>query len=233
MPAPAESLKRKLDNDYPTFGTWGAAALLDAITKINLGYTVDTGSGILTTATPHGLVTGTRVRMTATGVQPGILPTGNLSGSIDYFIHVLGVDEITLHNTLADAIASTNPIQFSDGGTGSLELNEQALTVEDPITVLINHELDHPDYFRLDISSLPVAFIAGGEARKNTNLWTVTANTPNGAIVFGSVLTIQNGTTTIGSTSGDVDFLDIRSTPVTIAAGQSKSYAIQFAAANA
>jgi hypothetical protein len=232
MPYSITALKSKLDTDYPTAGTFGYAALLDNLLKTGLTYTVDFSSDILTTVSAHGLVTGTRVRSTATVAQPGISPSGTLNGSTDYFVNVISTTELQLHLTLADAIASTNAVNFTDGGSGTLQLNEQALSAEDAIAVLINHELTHPDYFRKELVGMGSAFAASSEARKNSSAYTLTVNSSSPAMVFGYTLTIKNGLTTIGDTTGTTDFLDILSAAITIAAGDSKSYIVQFATTN-
>jgi hypothetical protein len=232
MPYSITALKNKLDTDYPISGTFGYAALLDSTLHTALTYTVDFGTDILTTSAAHGLVTGTRVRSTATVAQPGISPSGTLNGSTDYFVNVQSTTEVQLHLTLADAIASTSPINFTDAGSGTLQLNEQALNAEDAIAVLINHELSHPDYFRKELVGMGSAFAASSEARKNTSAWTLTVNGANPSMVFGYVLTIKSGLVTIGDTTGTIDFLDTLSAAITIAAGDSKAYIVQFATAN-
>lgn len=232
MPYSITALKSKLDSDYPTVGTFGYAALLDSSLLTNLAYTVNFSADILTTATAHGLVTGTRIRLTTTTAQPGVSPSGTLSGSVDYFVEVLTTTTLKLYTTLANAIASTNAINFTDGGSGTLQINEQALNSEDAIAVMINHELGHADYFRKDLASMGSAFASGSEARKNSSAWTLTVNAANPAMVFGYVLTLKNGLSTIRDVTGTIDYLDILSAAITIAAGTSKSYLLQFASKN-
>ena len=231
MPYSIAALKSKLNTDYPVSGTFGYAALLNSLLLTNLTYTVDFSTDELTTAA-HGLVTGTRIRVTTTVAQPGISPSGTLSGSVDYFVEVLTATTLKLYTTLADAIASTSPINFTDGGSGTLRINEQALNSEDAIAVMVNHELTHPDYFRKELAGMGAAFTSGSEARKNTSAWTLTANAPNPDIVFGYVLTLKDGIATIGNITGTIDFLDVLGAPITIAAGNSKSYILQFAGKN-
>jgi hypothetical protein len=232
MTYPTAALKDHLDTLYPTFGSYGYAALLDADLNLNLGYSVDITSDLLTTITPHGLVTGTRVRSTATVAQPGISPSGTLSSTVDYFVRVVSTTELELYSTLNDATNATNQINFTGTGTGTLELNEQALNAEDPIEVLVNHELDHPDYTRFELESMNPAFASAGEGRKNSDLWTMTANTTSPAWEFLYVLIIKNGSSAIGDTNGSIDNLDARPSLISIPPGDSASYTIQFSNAN-
>jgi hypothetical protein len=234
MTYPVQALKEDLDNSYPSQSTFGYAALLNDTTVSNLNYTVNFTTNQLTTAIAHGLVTGTRVRSTASVAQPGVAPSGTLNGSTDYFVRVVSATVLQLHLTLAEAQSSTNPIDFTDAGSGTLQLNEQVINAEDAMNVLVNHEVTtHPDYSRFELIPANDAVNVNGEAQKQTGAWSLVVNSSSPALTFGSVLIIKDGSSTAGnSSSGTVNNLTPLSSPITISPGSSKTYIIEFARLN-
>jgi hypothetical protein len=233
MSYPIQALKDELDLVYPTEETFGYAALLDITTVVNLTYTVNFTANQINTAIPHKLVTGTRVRSTASVSQPGIAPSGTLNGATDYFVRVLSATSLQLHSTLNGAVSGSNPIDFTDGGSGTLLINEQTITQEDPMNVLINHEISHPDYARFEIFFSNDAVNINAEGQKQTGIWVIIVNSNSDEMTFGSVLTIQNGSSVTGNnTSGNVHNLNTLAAPITISPGNSKNFVMTFARLN-
>jgi hypothetical protein len=83
-----------------------------------VGTFASTGVNISTdviTSNTHGLTTGDSVKFSSGG---GVPPAPLVEGYW-YFINVLSTTTFTLHGTLEDALAGTNPVDLSTQGTGS------------------------------------------------------------------------------------------------------------------
>jgi hypothetical protein len=155
-----ESLIANCNDAFPNTGIVAWLTLLSGDLANGLTYTANPATNQLTTATPHGLVNGSRIRLVG-----GTLPTPLLANT-DYFAIVTNPTIISLATTLANAQAAT-AIDLTDAGVGTLTLTEQALTVADPLTVLINKEISHPSWpTRGEISNLGAAINIGGKAEK-------------------------------------------------------------------
>jgi len=105
--------------DIPTnspFVAWANQLIVAAITNNNEH---------VQTATNHGLVDGDVVYVGSTGSLPAATPT--LNPDTAYYVHAVDADELTLHLTSADAIAGTNPINFTGTLSGTM-----FLTVDNP-----------------------------------------------------------------------------------------------------
>jgi hypothetical protein len=150
------------DAAYPSTGTIGYIILLKAALATGLGVTANSSTGVFTTASAHGLVTGSRVRIASTGTVPS-----PLSATTDYYAIVSSTTTLRLAATLADTQSST-AIALTDAGSGSLTLNERPLTAADSIAVLVNKELaSGGGYSRLPIANAGAATIVSGNGEKS------------------------------------------------------------------
>lgn len=86
-----------------TLGTFGATAV--AVSSI------DTGTDVITTSASHPFASGSKVRVGGT-----VLP-GGLSADVAYFARSTGAATVTLHPSYATAIANTNIVDITSGGT--------------------------------------------------------------------------------------------------------------------
>jgi hypothetical protein len=190
-----ESLISNCNDAIPTAGTYGYLTLLKGTVTAGLSYTANSTTNALTTATAHGLVTGSRLRLVG-----GTLPSPGLANT-DYFAIVSSPTVLTVATTLANAIANT-PIDLTDAGAGALTLTEQALTAADPLSVLINKEISHPSWpARLLIDNLGAAFAVSGAAQKPVKAFAIN-NTSAVAMSYAYYLVIEStavGTATLGS----------------------------------
>lgn len=222
---PDSTLNKWCDDILPSSGTDGYLVLLDDLTGSATLSAINTSTDVITTSAAHGFATGTRIRF-ALGVGaviPAATPT--LNTTTDYYFRSLSSTTGALYETLADAEADTGRIDFSDAGSGTITLNEQELsggtvgdTVIDAIAVLVNHEIDHPDYSRFAVTDLSTA--SGG--LKPVYDVNQSVNSPNGDLTVRSVIYLQGGTSTPGDDTGDLaGFYTLA--PVTITEGNSKT----------
>jgi hypothetical protein len=185
------SLISNCDDAFPSAGTWGYMTLLGGNLATGLAYTADSSTTQLTTATAHGLVTGSRIRLVG-----GTLPTPLLANT-DYFAIVSTSNVFKLALTLADAESSTS-IDLTDGGSGALTFAEQALVSTDSLAVLINKEVIHPSWAtRALIDNLGAAANVAGIAEKPTKTLGV-SNTSATVLSYQHYLFIES---TAGSTA--------------------------------
>jgi hypothetical protein len=210
----AELLYRN-DLYYPPTGTIRHVGLLDSALKLNQPFTADAPSNLITFTTAQPFQTGARVRVTATGT----LPTP-LTAAADYFIIRSTATTFKLATTLAAAIAGTE-INLIDGGSGTLNLNEQALLKSDPIAVLLSKEYAaFPGYTaRYPIADVGAATIVSGRAQKSATF----SITNNGTvdILIGHYLLIRGGTSAIGNLTGGYG-LETLANPMAISVGEAK-----------
>lgn len=179
-------------------------------------FTVDAATDVITTATTNNLITGSRVRVTTTGVLPAT-DGDPLNTSTDYYA-IAGTD-LQIALTLTDAIAGT-AINFVDTGSGSHTLSEQRLTESDSIAVLINKELTHSSYNRSYVGNFSNASAAGVYGEKNPHSFTYSASGSN--MVFRHVLFLRDASSTIGDTTGTEPMLTTESAAVTVVPGTPK-----------
>lgn len=221
--ASQDTLKALCDTNFATTGTIGFLALLKADLATNL-FTVNASTDILTTASAHGLVTGSRLRVAVSG---GSLPTP-LVANTDYYAIVLSSTTLRLATTLANATAgSPVAIDLTDTGSGTLTLNEQVLTKDDPIAVLLNKEITHPAWTqRAAISNTGAAIIVGNNAQK-TGQSVIITNNDTTALSWKHHLYLIGGgvTNAIASTpTGNYNiFLGTEATTLSVASGESKT----------
>jgi hypothetical protein len=190
-----DHLLSSCDSIYPAAGVYGYLTLLKGTVATGLGYTANATTNALTTATAHGMVTGSRLRLVG-----GTLPAPLLANT-DYFAIVSSPTVLTLATTLANATAST-PIDLTDAGAGALTLTEQTLTAADPISVLINKEISHPAWTaRLPIDNLGAATAVAGVAEKPAKALLI-SNTGATPMSYAHYLVIKSalpGSAVIGS----------------------------------
>jgi len=214
MPLSNQQLTDRIDQNIPNSGTYGVFALLNDVFTSAV-FTAAAATDAFTFAAPHKLVTGSRFQISASVKTPQ-----NLLASTTYYAIVTSTTELKPALTLALANSST-AINFTDDGAGTLTLIEQSLTVEDPIAVLINHELnatDDPNYVRVTYAN-PGGAVNGVKPTFEFNQ-AVSASNPT--LDFRSVFLIKGGTTTIGNTTGTKDYLTAAPARVLITAGSSK-----------
>lgn len=162
-----DSLISNCNDAFPNAGIWGYFTLLSGNLATGLGYTADAASNVLTTATVHGLVTGSRVRMVG-----GTLPSPLLANT-DYFAIIASPTSFRLATSLVNAQAGT-AVELVDAGSGGLTLTEQVLTATDPLSVLVNKELSHPSWTaRTVVQNLGAATNVGGVAEKPLQTFSV------------------------------------------------------------
>ena len=184
------------DLTYPSTGTIGRVILLRGTLALGLTLTVNAATNELTTATAHGLVTGSRVRVASTTTVPT-----PLSATTDYYAIVTSPTVIKLAATLTDALSAT-AIDLTDVGTGTVTLNEQDVTAADSIAVLVNKELPSTGgYSRLAIDNVGAATVVGtnGEKPAKTVVFT---NSGTANIEYKHHLIAFGASSTIGSSSG-------------------------------
>jgi hypothetical protein len=217
-------LLRVADIVYPA-GAIGECILLTGSTTLNLTITTDALTNTIT-GTAHGLVTGSRVRINSNGTVPGGLAAG-----VDYYAIALSANQFKVAETLANAVAGTD-INLTDGGTGTVTVNEQALLVTDPIEVLINKELPSGAYQRLPIT-VGAAAMDGLEAVKPPVVVTLN-NTGTTEIIYRHVLIAYGAGSAIASTAGITGFdLITEGTDQTTAASQVREITLIFGAQQA
>lgn len=220
------TLKAFCDDVFTPTGTIGYATLLKPDLTSNLAVTVNPATDVLTTLTPHGLTTGSRVRVASGGTIPS-----PLIATQDIFAIVLSSTTFRVAVSLADALSAA-AINLIDTGSGSIVVNEQALTTIDPLAVLLAKEITHPAWTaRSPIASVGEALIANGAAEKNPLTIIVTnTNATATTLTYGYVLLLFGDTMSgvIGSSMGiTAELMTIETTPQSIARGDSRTITIK------
>jgi hypothetical protein len=105
--------------DAFTWSGYDAVSTFDTITG------VDAGTEVITTDAAHGLASGQRVYYNKNG---GTDSVGLTAHSTAYFVNVLSTTTLSLHTTLATAIADTSRVDLSDGSTGETHWLEPGAT---------------------------------------------------------------------------------------------------------
>ncbi len=175
-------------------------------------WTVDPTTDLITTDAANGWVTGQRVRTTTSGVLPA-LATDSLNTATDYF----WIRDTDTTGYLADSLANAEAnsyFNFTDAGTGTHTLSEQTLLNTDPIAVLVNKEITHPDYSRKPLSSLGNATAVGSYGEKNPVAHSYTVSSDSYGVKY--VLYLFGANPTVGDTAGDKPMLETLSSTLTI-----------------
>jgi hypothetical protein len=178
---------------FANTGTYGYLTILKGDVAAGLSYIANATTNVLATATAHGMVTGSRLRLVG-----GTLPSPLLANT-DYFAIVSSPTVFTLATTLANALANT-PIDLSDAGSGALTLTEQALTAADPLSVLVNKEISHPSWSaRTLIDNLGAATAVLGAAEKPLKTFSVNNTSPTVALSYQHYLIIESTAAAAGN----------------------------------
>jgi hypothetical protein len=189
---------------FANTGTYGYLTLLKGDVATGLSYTANATTNALTTATAHGMVTGSRLRLVG-----GTLPSPLLVNT-DYFAIVSSPTVLSIATTLANAIANS-PIDLSDAGSGALTLTEQALTASDPLSVLVNKEISHPSWAaRTLIENLGAATAVLGVAEKPLQTFSVNNTSLIAVLSYQHYLFIESAIAaagTLGNVPSGVGFI--------------------------
>jgi hypothetical protein len=189
---------------YATSGIVGYVAILDSVYPNRTVSSINTTTDVLTTTAAHEWVDATRVRIASTGTLPTTTPT--VDTATDYYVGVVDSDELALYLTAADAIADSGRIDFSDSGSGTITLQEQALDRLDTLEVMVNHEVASA---RLEYSSVGFADVTTG--LKAYKEYTLTEE-----ITLRHWVLIVDGVSTVGDVTGDKDYFHSYDADVTI-----------------
>lgn len=215
-------LQTHLDRALANTGLIGYFCLIDDDLVTNLPVTASAAGNTLTTATPHGLVTGSRIRVATSG---GTIPAP-LSPTIDYFVGVVSATEILLYATLAQAIAATSEIDLISTGSG-VQINEQALLPTDAKEAILAHEVTGNGSARQPVAALGAAIVTTtGKALKNPVTWSQAAS--GGDIIYRHIAFVDGGNSTIGDTTGILTHLQSSATAKTIADTSNALLSFQF-----
>lgn len=197
-------LNQNCDTLYPSGSSIGFLTFLSDTLNTGAVFTIDSDLQTLVFPFNHNLVTGSRFRVSSTGAYPIAGGVGSLNSTTDYYFIKTDATHGKLATNQANAQSNT-AVTFSDQDTGpTLTINEQDLSVNDLIEVLLNKEVtDHPDVTsRFEIAGLPSA----SNGQKNLIITLVTSSgSPN--FVYKHILLIIGGSTTFGNTSGYKDHL--------------------------
>lgn len=223
MPVAPNALAVYLDRALPNTGAIGSMLLLNDTLLTNAACAVDATANTFTTATPHGLTTGERVRVNTSSAGFGGSVPAPLSTTVDYFANVVSTTVFRLCATLADAVNATPVVIDLTSVGSSVVANAQTLLASDRKEVLLAHECSGNGYTRAAVSNVGASSVgADGKARKPAVLWSVAATT--GPIVYRHVLFLDGGTNVVGNATGTPAHMQTLANPVTIAAGSSETF---------
>ncbi len=177
-----DSLISNCNDAFTNMGTYGYLTLLSGNLATELSYTANATTNTLTTATAHGMVTGSRLRLVG-----GTLPSPLLTNT-DYFAIVSSPTAFTLAATLGGVT-----IDLPDAGSGALTLTEQALTASDPLSVLVNKEISHPSWIaRTLIDNMGAATAVLGAAEKPLKTFSINNTSPTVSLSYQHYLIIES-----------------------------------------
>jgi hypothetical protein len=221
-PSP-DSLKYALDAVYPATGIFGYLILLKGDLLTNASASVDIVTNKFTTASPHGLVVGSRIRVAGSTLPA---PTAEYD---EYYVIPTSATDFKIADTLDNAQAGT-AIDTTTAGSGVL-INEQYLSIYDPPEVLINKELAAVGgYQRLLISDLGADYPAFGAAYRATKTISF-VNTGASNILHQHVLIARGASASVGDAAGIVA-IDLLTEPVdqVTLPGQQRDFGLNFLA---
>lgn len=203
-------------------------AILDGLLSV-LPFTVDIGTDAthLVFATPHKLVTNSRIRLSVSA--GGALPAcaTPLLTTVDYFAIRVDATKIQIKETVGGTA-----LTLLSNGVGTLTMSEQELSPADTVAVLVNHEVSHPDILRFTYA--PAAAVPGAtDAQTPEEIFNIAIAPASSPFVYKRILLIRGGSLTVGDTTGSRPELDIRPTSVTIQPSGSGDLKVQSTNANA
>jgi hypothetical protein len=202
-PSP-DSLKYALDAVYPATGIFGYLILLKGDLLINASVSVDIATNKFTTASPHGLVVGSRIRVAGSTLPA---PTAEYD---EYYVIPTSATDFKIADTLANAQAGA-AIDLTTAGSGVF-INEQTLSFYDPPAVLINKELPAVGgYQRLIIENLGASLLGYATVFRATKTVSF-INTGTANILHRHVLVARGGNASAGDATGIVS-IDLLSEP--------------------
>lgn len=200
----------------PSTGIIRHVALLNSSLQLNVAFSANATSNVLTFTVAQPFQTGGRIRVASTATLPTPLVAG-----VDYFVIRLTATTFKLATTLANAIGATE-IDLMDAGGGTLTAIEQALIRTDPIAVLLSKEYaSFPGYTaRLPVTDVGPALIVLAKAQKSKTINITNSGTVD--ITIGYCLIIRGGSATIGDAVMAGSGLEIFSSPMAVIVGETK-----------
>lgn len=209
------------DATYPSLGTIAQLILLSGLLQTGLGFIADADTNQFTLTVPHGMVTGSRFRVSSTGTLPSPLVLAT-----DYFVISTSATTFRLATTLANATSNTF-IDLTDAGAGTLTLDEQVLNQSDSPSVLTNKELTSiSGYARMALTNLGTATIVSSNAQKPVKNVLLT-NNGVADINYKQIMVAFGANSTIGSATGITSYqLTNEPAIVVTPAGQSRTIAV-------
>lgn len=200
------------DQYHPSTGTIRHVALMNSALILAASFTVNATSNVLTFTVAQPFQTGARIRV----VSSGVLPTPLVAG-VDYFASRLTSTTFKLTATIGGS-----EIDLMDAGTGTLTANEQALLETDPIAVLLSKETAAFSGYaaRFPITDAGPAAIVLGKAQKTKLMVIVNSGTVD--LSLGYYLIIRGGSATIGDATMGGHGLEILSSNLTVAVGETR-----------
>ncbi len=211
MALPLNRLQTLLNTELPSTGNIGYIALIS--NTVHTGtFTLNTGTGVITLGTTPTipLVNGCRVRLTSTGTLPTVTSGTALNSITDYFWRAITSTTGKLYRTLEDANSDTNAIGFTNSGSGTLTLTEQALNGSsanpDPLNVVLSKELPNSGGYtqRIPLTDVGAAQVVNLGVEKNI-AFTLVGDAVG--YTYRYYQFIIGGSQTIGNTTGTQSFL--------------------------
>jgi hypothetical protein len=232
MPLPYAAVQSILEAYLPNTGLVGYIALLNATVYTGTA-TLVFGTGVWTSASAHGFVTGTRVRLTNSGGSlPGVSGTA-LSSSTDYFVFNASGSTFSLATSLATAQAASG-ITYLNAGTGTQTVTEQALNAStqnpDPLNVTLSKELPVGGGYnnRITITGIGASSIVSNRAEKQVT-FTLTGDSTGYTYRYYQLIVGAGASATIGNTGGTQSYLTAESSNVTVNSSTPKFTFLRFA----
>jgi hypothetical protein len=194
--ATPQDLLYTADAIYAPYSEYGYLILLKGHLLIGEPAVATPATDVITTASPHGLALGSRVRF------GGTLPI-DLLGTQDYFAVPTGANTFQVAQSLADAQVLPPVVIDLTIATSTLLVNEQLLLASDPTNVLINKELPAANgYQRLAIAGLAPAVITSPTTADHPPLTLSITNTGATDMTHRYEVVAKGGTAIAGDTTG-------------------------------
>lgn len=219
-----QDLTYTADSVYPPYSAIGYLILLSGDLLLGEPGTINPAANTITTASAHGLATGSRIRF------GGVLPIG-LLGTQDYFAVLAGTNTFRVAQSLADAQALP-PVVIDLTIATALLINEQLLLASDATNVLVNKELPAMNgYQRLAIANLVPAVVTSSTTADHPPITLSITNTGAVEMTHRYEVVAKGGIATVGSTAGILS-IDLVTHPVDqiTAPNQTRDFVLTFGA---